>query len=399
MRRAALTGRESVIFVILAIFSVLAKLYFSSFGANYDTDSNLLISNLIREGKIVYAETTRYNYGPIWAYLVGLFRTIQVDVFDGHSITGFHYVAAFFLSFVDIALSLLLVFYFSFTFGLIFLLNPVSMLITGFHSQFDNLAVLVGFAGSVLIFKYEERQQKKNLYFILGLIVLGFSLMLKHILVFFPIWFLFRNKYSPAKRLALLTVPVVVFLLGFVPFIFDPVNRAGVMHNVFGYSSVHLTGFYPNFVGAFIPIKMIEKVFSFVPIFSGFKFVWFLSTVWAGYTFRHKPVIELFFYYLIAFCAFSSASADQYLAIPLIACAVLWKNPIVWFYTIMSLMAIVGSQVNIGVVVPFLRPINLTLQELGMTNGYPLAFLFVLLIFLAVKEIRKKSVAEKVSTA
>ena len=73
--------------------------------------------------------------------------------------------------------------------GLLFFLNPISIIITGHHNQFTNFALLFGFL-SVLLY------EKNNLNFkiILPLIIMGLSLSVKHVLIFFPIWWAFKEK-------------------------------------------------------------------------------------------------------------------------------------------------------------------------------------------------------------
>lgn len=75
-------------------------------------------------------------------------------------------------------------------FGLIayvFLLNPIGIMLTGYRSHMDNVAILFGLAAWE-IFAYRALSIKTIL---LSGILLGLSLSTKHILIAFLVWLLF----------------------------------------------------------------------------------------------------------------------------------------------------------------------------------------------------------------
>jgi hypothetical protein len=68
-----LESRKKRLLAAAIVISVLAKLAVAAVGHNYDVDSYRILSTILEQGKSVCAHTDRYNYGPIWAWLVSGF--------------------------------------------------------------------------------------------------------------------------------------------------------------------------------------------------------------------------------------------------------------------------------------------------------------------------------------
>lgn len=358
------------LFVLLAVSSTLGKVLLAGLGGNFDLESWALFSELVRDGKNVYAETYRNPYGPLWAYLCAGAGYLSVHLFGSASLVAFHRLLALFLSLVDVAIAGLLVRRHSLLVGAIFLLNPISLLITGFHSQFENLAILFAFIACLLL---EDRSR-----YGLAMAVLGLSLVVKHILIFLPLWFLFRPGASRRER-ALSLVPFAVFGASFLPFIGDERGLEGVIEHVFLYDSFHLDGFFPHFLQSFVPLKGIELAFSWVPLFSGFKFVWLAAMMLTGFAVRDRSYREQLLVYLVAVVVFSSAIADQYLTIPMAACAVFYRRWPIWWYVGLSTIYLVSSPSNIGML-PSMASYAQGVRELGIDRWHSVAALFVFLL-------------------
>lgn len=87
--------------VILALGFVL-RIILSRLGHNYDLESYWIVGEIVAKGGNVYAETHRYNYGPIWFYILGVVYWFT-DRF-GQGFDFFGLVIAMFLSLVDIGI-------------------------------------------------------------------------------------------------------------------------------------------------------------------------------------------------------------------------------------------------------------------------------------------------------
>ncbi len=60
-------------FWLCILAGVAIRFLFMQAGYNYDFESYCVVGDLAAAGKNVYANTHRYNYGPVWFTLLGLF--------------------------------------------------------------------------------------------------------------------------------------------------------------------------------------------------------------------------------------------------------------------------------------------------------------------------------------
>ncbi len=363
---------------MLAIAATAAKAGISLLGYNYDVQSFYIVSDLVVEGKNFYAETARHVYGPVWAYLLGAIRYLQISLLNDLSIENFHLLLALFLSLADIAMGVILWRYFSFAAGCLFLINPISLLLTGYHSQIENLAILPGIMACGL---FAAEGQKRQVKFWAGVGLLALSLSLKHILFLIPVWFLFNKSLQLRERLILFFVPAFIFVLSFLPFVTgNPAALERVKFIFSGYNSVHLSGFYPQLIDLFFPVKFFEKAFSILPIFAGFKLIWIITLASLGLLMKNKSPLESFLIYLIAVCVTSSALVEQYLAIPVISCIVFRKHPAIRWYLYLATIFLITSPANIGSL-PAMSWLAAPTQAVGLQASHPVAGLFIFLVW------------------
>ena len=229
----------------------------------------------------------------------------NLPFFDLDNLNAFRFKLIIFLTITDVLIFILLLKRFSLLIGVLFFFNPISIFITGFHNQFDNIAILIGLF-SVIIF---EKRNKYSFYF--SMLLLGLSLIIKHILFIFPIWLAIKEKIITRKLLIIL-IPYSLFVISFTPFL--PHQFDSIISDVFLYQSFSNGPFWsiftPQFLGSYI----------------GYKNLFIIALILLGFYLDKKSIMDTFLIYLIAVVTFSSAVANQYLAIPLVAIAVYW-NP------------------------------------------------------------------------
>lgn len=171
----------------------------------------------------------------------------------------------------------------------------------------------------------------------IGLALLGLSLSLKHILFLFPVWLAMRPqpkggdaRVSDRERskicdvawaahtlprglwpLLCLLIPYSIFALSFLPYAAEGQN---IWQHVFSYRSFNNGQFWfcYNF-GSLIHLVPL------IWLFTGAMLI-------AGWWTRHESVQDQFCTYLVLVLVFSSAQANQYLAIPLAALAARWNR-------------------------------------------------------------------------
>jgi hypothetical protein len=276
------------------IIGLAARLFLMTLGHTYDLDSYTIVAEIIGRGGNVYADTARYNYAPLWFNILH-----GLSQLAGHDQNTFHYLVTGFLSLVDLG-----IFYFLWrTLGklaaCLFFLNPISIIITGFHCQFDNLAVLLGLWGAGLM--GNDFDQPVNRRKLAGLLVLGLSLIAKHLLFAFPFWLAIKQK-GLWQKCIIIVVPMACFLLSFVPYWHE--GKQGIIHNVFLYRSSSTEFFYKY---------MVPAVFQF---FCSSQTIWYLMLGLFAFIYRKKNAVESLLFYTAVLVAASPATANQYLAIP-----------------------------------------------------------------------------------
>ncbi len=306
---------------VLAV-GVAARFWVGKFGVNFDFDSYRIVIDLLHQGKNVYASTERYNYGPVWFNALNL-----LDWLAGHEIHRFRHVLTGFLTLADIGIFWLLWRRFGQWPAIIFFLNPISIIVTGMHNQFDNFAILLGLWSLVWFGDDFERPLNTKKYS--ALLLLGVSLMTKHVLFLFPFWLAFKQK-GVVQKILVAAVPVIIFLLGFVPYWAG--GSAGILQNVFHYSSTATDTHY--FYRLFVP-GIVQFCFSA-------KVIWLLLLLALGFVCRQKAGVNSLLIYLAAMVAFAPATTNEYLAIPATFAAV-YPNPFALGYYLVGALQLTLS--------------------------------------------------------
>jgi hypothetical protein len=273
-----------------------ARFWISTWGYDYDFDSYRIVTGLMAQGQNVYAGTDRYNYGPVW------FNVLHVlDWLAGHDAVVFRRLLIGVLSAADIGIFYLLWRKFGRLPATIFFLNPVSIIITGYQNQFDNVAILLGL-WAVLLFgdDFEKPLDRRKFS---GLALLGLSLVTKHVLFVFPFWLAVKQR-GLLQKFLIMAVPTAIFLAGFVPY--WSAGHAGIIANVFEYqSSSAVRGYFYN--------QLVPEFFRFL---ASSKVYWLLFLTLFAFLCRRRPGLPSLLVYTGVLVATSPAISNQYLAIP-----------------------------------------------------------------------------------
>jgi hypothetical protein len=288
--------RKTAIILIVVAVGVILRIAVMIRGSNFDLESYRIVSDIVTSGGNVYEETSRYNYGPIWFSVLGIFKIIT-NLSQLETIFRLQIVSL--LTLVDLAIGIILLKRFGLIAFIIFFLNPISIIITGYHNQFDNLAILIGLIGLILYEKSNKEKIDKML--ILSATIIGFSLMIKHIFFAIPL-FLFIKSKSLRSKLFILIAPVSIFLVSFIPWaLFGGAN--GILNNVFLYKS-------------FANMPLINSLFSTdIKYILSANIVFLTGLLITAVTVRKLPALESGLWYLIVVVIFAPAIANQYLAI------------------------------------------------------------------------------------
>ncbi len=298
---------------LVALAGVVLRLAISFLGSNFDLESWRIIAGIMDHGGNVYAETYRHPYGPPWFLVLHLLDRLPDLGFSPESAFAFKVTA--FLTLIDLAIYAVVMRRFGLLAACLFLLNPISVFITGYHRQIDNIAILIAL---LAICRLERGKGVMNS--LPSLILLGISLSVKHVFLFLPIW-LAMKETGLLRKVLFVTVPIAVFALTFVPYWAE--GSKGIVENVIHYRSFDNAPFWrlfgPELLNAAIPA---------VALFGGAMLI-------AGLALAKSDVMDIFLIYLVCLVVFSSALANQYLVIPAIAIAVN-RNPVYAIYVAWS---------------------------------------------------------------
>ena len=207
--------------------------YLASLPPNWDTDAYAEVVSTLDSGGTLYRDTPRYNYSPLWSLVLRvLARIARVSALPlDRTVGGF-------LLLVDAATAWLVFRVARDVLGrapesaagaaLLFFANPVSVFVTGFHAQFDGIAIAFLLAAIWL----EGRRHARP---IAAAGALAASLLAKHVTAFHPLVFLRRRGSARGLPLAAALAPYGVFLLSFLPYWNV---RSDVADRVFAYRSL-----------------------------------------------------------------------------------------------------------------------------------------------------------------
>ncbi len=294
---------KNVLMIILVCIGIGLRFLIMQAGHNNDFDSYCIVGDIVCNGGNVYAETHRYNYGPVFFHVQGLCWWLA-QFFGANAILAFRVFIVSVLTVTDMGIMWWLVKRFSWRHGIIFFLNPISIFITGFHNQFDNMAVLLAL---LCCFFYNEEKKigKKDWVFVA---LLSFCLMTKHILFLLPVWLFFKKGLPLCKRMMYSVLPPFVFLLSFVPYcITNKEAFEGILQHVFLYRSINNSPL----------LRIVYEILS-VPK-SCYFIVYILIMLLLTLYIRNKSFEYLITFYLLAMVTFASAISNQYLIIPIVA--------------------------------------------------------------------------------
>lgn len=295
-------AKSTVFLFILLSFGVLARFAVMTRGHNFDFDSYQIVVKARHEGLTPW-KTNRYNYGPIWSYLLSLFDWITTKTG-----IGFRLQIVGLLTAADLIIAFFVYRYKGLLLSLLFFLNPISIIVTGFHNQFDNLAIAI-VCISILLLKKTHANKFCWMDFLV-VFLLGISLATKHTFIFFPLWIALTQS-RVGKKIFYVSSPIVIFVITMLPYIES--SWSSIKTNVIEYQSFNNAPFWTLIGIADGSDGRLTRLFFIILI------------CLFGFLFRNKPLDEMVFLYCIVMVAFSPAITNQYLAIAAVGAAGLFN--------------------------------------------------------------------------
>ena len=362
--------RKTVWAVTIALGTV-ARVLIALRGSNADFKAWFENTKVLRNGGNLYSGNEAYGYGPVWMFILRVADLAQNIFSENRQV--FRLVIILVLTTFDLMIAIFIAKKFSIAGGLMFFVNPISVIITGYHNQFDNLAVLVGIGAILVISEAEFGNQQKTLRF--GLALIGLSLAVKQVLLFYPIWLFFRAG-TLRQRLTRATVPYVIYLACFTPWATSVESVKIIFEEVFlerrGRSGIILSLLVENYSDYDTPYSPIVSLISFS--------LWIISVFAFGWIMRNRSIIHSLVVYLVVMLAFAPAYSQQQLILPLLAVFIYATTELKIFYVV-TLIFMVQNSDELGI--EFFFPYVFRL------NGTIYAWLQVLLIVFSLRMVYK----------
>jgi hypothetical protein len=319
---------------LIIIVGLVLRLMLAKGNYNFDIVQFTQIGHVMRSFLNIYEHNQFYNYSPLFFFVLGLLDRVQ-SIFNFPS---FPFIERAFLSLIDI-----------FTFFIIFkiakqrnlpplktatlfYLNPISIIISGHHGQFDNIAILLLLIGVYFSQKNAAKKIKNRLVFVF----LTLSLLMKHVIVF-QVFYFMKNFYKNKRNAFLLfMLACFVFLLALLPFVsssFEQIIKRvflyGGVQGLYGFS-YFLTNIFTGWDYYGITIQTIYK-----PVFILGYFLFVLLV-------RQKDILRGTLLTVLFFLTFTSGIGAQYFVLP-IALGTFFPTRWFYLYTLTVTLFFLGS--------------------------------------------------------
>jgi hypothetical protein len=330
-KKAYLPPQKYTLFMLLLIIldgTIIRLIMASACFGNFDMQSCEIVTNIAMQGGNVYALTYKYNYSPIWFLILCFLKHIQIQL----SPVSFHFVIRSFLCLVDLATLVFLLLIANLRkislpkVALLFYLNPITFLLTGYHGQFENLAILMVIIG---LYAYLKLYQKPIWGTAILWLFASAGMIIKHN-VFYELIICLNSAIKRYwLKFLLFTVSVCIFLATFLPYWIA--GKEGIIKYVFMYSSNE--GKYG------ITTLFHSTQFRYLFIIGMFVFPLFM---------KNRDIIRQCLLGFLFFMTFTSGISIQYFVLP-VAVGSLYSSEGFLFYSIASALCILGSKNNVYV--------------------------------------------------
>lgn len=228
---------------------------------------------------------------------------------------------------------------------------------------------------TINFYNEEKGINKRDWGFVL---MLALSLITKHILFMLPVFIFFRPNLPFRKKCFYMVVPVAIFICSFLPFTINHLGFEGVLNNVFLYRS-------------FNNAPLFYFLYNLISFPNRYKIIVYMALmiIVAFITRKEKYDYQVMFY-LIAMVAFSSAIANQYLVIPMVALCVFNIGNLRYLYMILAGAGLVinGDGLGLSAIADRFPSLICNLINYYDKGKYIISAwtLFIILIFILLKK-------------
>lgn len=323
--------------VIIFLGLTLRLFIASTNSTNFDMNIFFMNAQLFLEGKWnIYYYNWNHVYSPAIFFINGGLGIIQQSL----SFLPYPFIQRAYISFIDVITLFILIkiaiknkisptrtaaFFF---------LNPATILLSGYHGQFDNNAVFFLLFAIWLNFftSNKNRNFKKN--FAWFFLTLGF--IIKHIIPFqiFLIELYMFKKHSLIKGGILFLMSILIFLATFIPYYNNDESKFVIKEYVIGYQGqATITG-----ITGIIRFLCVECEIFDIRLYTLYRYVFMaIGMVFSIFILRKTDLMRSLLMSFLFFLTFSSAHSAQYFVLPMAVGALF---PTRWFMAYSTIVTI-----------------------------------------------------------
>lgn len=327
-------------------FSIILRIFFALNGSDVADIKKLhQISEVILEGNNPYKAFDFTIYPPIGYYLES--ATLFVSSLLG---IPFHILTKLWPNFADIAIGLLLYKFLiklktkptlASIWSLVFILNPISIIISSAHGQIDSISSFL-----VLLTIYVIYFHTIKFYSLLSAALLGLAISIKPNPVMLLPFFLIFIKEKLKGKIIFTLVTLAPMTISLAPYFWQ--SSREVINNVFGYSGVYdlgyaaiLRGFwYQKNASIWLPLSVELLEASKIAFLAGMVFLLLLFL-------KSKDLIKACFMTYLLFIGIYFGISAQYLTW-ILPFAVLLKDKVIIPFSIAGTIALFGFYTYFG---------------------------------------------------
>ena len=305
---------------------VLAKIFY---GGTNDVSAYEQFSHYFREGKSPYDASGRYNYAPVWYWIISACSEIA-----RYLNLPFSFVIKWPLILSDALLTAMIFlsaqkmgrdFGAALKTAAVFALNPVSIVMSGYGGQFDNTClVFIFLSWFLLAFFGEKKYLTSSIFFAIGTAAKHFSVLLAPAFAF---------KQKGFKRgIFFLILPPIFFLGLLAPYFIK--DHEHIVKHVFGYN---LHAGYWGWSGVFCRLVLLLTRVDLVKMpwfhwMDYFNLLVYAALFWVSYRWSKKyDLLDLMVAVILFFYVFTTQMAPQY-TVWIVPFAVLRRNVFFYWY-------------------------------------------------------------------
>lgn len=320
----------------------------STNSSNFDMHIFIMDARFFYEGKWnIYFYNWNYVYSPAIFYINGILGMIQ------NTLTFLPYplIQRAYISFIDL-LTLFLLIKISkknkispTRTAVFFFLNPVTIMLSGYHGQFDNNAVFFLLIAVWLYFFTNNQTSHYKKFLAWFFLTIGF--IIKHIIPFqiFLIEASMFKKHKLFKAGILFTLTILAFLATLIPFYNNNESKFVINEYVLGYQGqATISG-----ITGIIRFFCVSCEIFDVRLYTLYRYIFMVSgMIFSIFLLNKKNLLHSLLVSFLFFLTFSSAHSAQYFVLPMAVGALF---PSRWYlaYTSIVTIFLLMFQMEVGI--------------------------------------------------